>query len=325
MVIPSEILTAQASSSSLPLVLCTVLVFFHGMTDGGSLGYSGLVLPHHTNNSSALLHLTEEEGACFVSISPLAISVGTLLSIPAAELLGRKMIFLVSNVVCLLSCLALYLAPSFPVLALARATLSLGQGLTAMIAGVYLAEISTVQGRGPVSGVFMTSGVVGLLAYTALCIVIPIQFLCLIMAGHNLVLFLLVLLLPESPQWLVRHGRQQEAKDSLNRLRGGSYSGLKVEMEEIRQCVEETKSKDSFCQALTNKAFKIPFLIFTVIFFLVACCGCDTMVYYGPTIFSRLDLGLPSAQLSTLPWVGFSVGYAVSGVLMARSVRGCTL
>merc|ERR550519_2486467 len=45
------------------------------------------------------------------------------------------------------------------------------------------------------------------------------------------------------------------------------------------------------------------------------------MVFYGPTIFSQMDLGVPPSTLATLPWLGFSAGYALSSPIMARMNR----
>ena len=75
--------------------------------------------------------------------------------------------------------------------------------------------------RGPVSGCNMTSFCFGLLCYTAISSLIPISMLSLVLALHCLVVFLLILvLLPDSPQWLVRQGRDDDARESLKRLRG---------------------------------------------------------------------------------------------------------
>merc|ERR1719507_523030 len=60
----------------------------------------------------------------------------------------------------------------------------------------------------------------------------------------------------------------------------------------------------------------------SVIFICVGSCGNDTILYYGPTIFSQLSLGsLPSDHLAALPWVGFTLGYGLSSPLMARMNR----
>ena len=189
-----------------------------------------------------------------------------------------------------------------------------------MTTGVFLNEISTVKLRGPVSGCNMTSNVVGILCYTALCIVLPIQWLSLALAANSLLVIFMLLLLPESPQWLLRHDREDEAKESLRRLRGKNYPGLEVEVEEIKQCVKarEALAEASFLEAICSRTFSLPMLMFTVVFVCVALCGNDTLMFYGPTIFAQINIGISSAQLATLPWFGFSIGYATSSPLMAR-------
>jgi MFS family permease len=206
MVTPEEVLAAQATASGTRLAFYCFVTILHGMGVGSGLGYAGLMMPHHINASSPLLHLTVDQGSWFVSISPLAMLFGVLLSIPASERLGRTKVFLTSQTLNLLGYLGLYLAPSFPLLMAARSVQCFGAGFTAMTTGVYLTEISTVRMRGPVSGCNMTSNVIGILCYTALCIVLPIQLLPLVQAANCALVFVLVLVLPESPQWLVDSG-----------------------------------------------------------------------------------------------------------------------
>ena len=57
--------------------------------------------------------------------------------------------------------------------------------------------------RGPLSGANMTSNSVGLLFYSILSTLLPAQFLSIAFAAHYLLVCLLLLLLPESPQWQV--------------------------------------------------------------------------------------------------------------------------
>ena len=163
-------------------------------------------------------------------------------------------------------------------------------GLADISPGVYLAEISTVKARGPMSGCNMTAGVVGTLFYTAICIILPIRFLSLAFAVHNMVVLLMVLLLPESPQWLVRKNKEEEAKAALRKLRGSTYQGIELEVDEIRLCtkLEEATSDKSLKQTFSSRQFTVPLATFSVVFLCVGLAGNDTMVFYGPTIFSQV-------------------------------------
>ena len=71
------------------------------------------------------------------------------------------------------------------------------------------------------------------------------------------------------------------------------YPGVEVELQEIKQCVKEGDSllaskKISFWQAIQERTFRIPMATFATIFLLLGICGNDTMVFYGPTIFSQV-------------------------------------
>ena len=290
----ADVLSAQETASPLFLVFCTAVIFLHVMTTSSSLGYAGLVLPHHRDPASPLLYLTEQQGTWFVTVSPIAMNLGVFLSIPLSEWLGRKKIFLASNFCSMFGYIAVFFAPNFPVLLTARFFQVCAMGLADINPGVYLAEISTVAARGPISGCNMTAGVVGTLFYTALCIVLPIRYLSLAFVAHNLVVLMLVLLLPESPQWLVRKGKEVEAKTALLKLRGSSYQGADLEIEEIRLCSAleevETNSKESLRQTFVSRQFTVPLATFSFVFLCVGLAGNDTMVFYGPTIFSQVQI-----------------------------------
>ena len=168
--------------------------------------------------------------------------------------------YLFSNGLSCLGYLAVHLAPNFTLLLLARLAQCASMGFSMIITGVFLNEISTVKLRGPISGVNMTSNVVGILFYTTLCIFLPIQWLSLALSSHCFLVALLSLFLPYSPQWLARQGREREARAALAKLRGSTYPGLDVEMEEINHCVkeQEIKAKGSLGQALRSRSFLHP-------------------------------------------------------------------
>ena len=336
---PHQVVEAQALARSLNLLPSVAIAFLNGMGIGSNLAYAGLVLPHHTSifnsfggldpNASMmevhppLLPLNPSEASWFVSLTPVAVSLGILLSIPASEHLGRKRMYLLSNGLSCIGYLAIHLAPNFNILLLSRLAQCGSMGFSMIITGVYLNEISTVKLRGPISGINMTSNVVGILFYTVLCIFLPIQWLSLALASHCLMVAILSLFLPFSPQWLARQSRDVEARSALARLRGSTYQGIQLEMDEIKQCIkeQETNAKASLKNALQTRSFLQPMAILSVIFICVGSCGNDTILYYGPTIFNQLSLGLPSDQLAALPWVGFTLGYALSSPLMARCLR----
>ena len=75
LVTPEEVLRAQESASRSRLGLCVGVVFLHGMQCGASLGYGGLVLPHHLqpDAASGLLILDQDQASWFNSVTPVGI------------------------------------------------------------------------------------------------------------------------------------------------------------------------------------------------------------------------------------------------------------
>ena len=75
LVTPEEVLRAQESASRSRLGLCVGVVFLHGMQCGASLGYGGLVLPHHLQpaTASGLLLLDQDQASWFNSVTPVGI------------------------------------------------------------------------------------------------------------------------------------------------------------------------------------------------------------------------------------------------------------
>ena len=255
---------------------------------------SGLVLPHHVNATSPLIQLTEDESTWFAAVTPIASVLGVLISGPMAEPLGLKRVLLISNFLSSLGSLAVFFAPSFPLLVLSRLLHCIGIGMGTTTAIIYISEISTIKTRGPFVGACLTMMVVATLGYTALCIILPIQWLSLVLVGNHSLVFLLQLLLPNSPQWLVRHSREEEAKESLAKLRGSKYEGVDVEVEEIKQIIEARASlaQTSTLKALKDRSFKMPLATLSCVLMNEACAGQETFLYFGPTIFSQVALKL---------------------------------
>jgi len=318
-----EIFRLQDSGSKLGLAFCSFVILLHGAGVGAGLVYAGLVLPHHVRPDTSLVLLTEEESTWFASLTVLAMTGGVLLSIPASEKIGRKNLLLVSNLLSVVGYLVIFLATSFLLLMVGRGVQCVGMGLGVMTAGVFLSEICTVRLRGPLVGLSQTSLSIGQVLSTSLCIFLPIQFLAVVCGCYSVLVTILATLLPRSPHWLIRQGREEDTRKSLQYLRGKDYAGLDLEMIEIKNCVKQKESvkKTSALDAFKTRTFLMPLLVFSTLFFLLGMSGNDTFIFYGPTIFADIDVGIPTPVLNILPWIGFLIGYACSNPLMAKVNR----
>ena len=331
MSLPEKIIELQNEAKNGFLWFCSFVLFLHGMGIGSGLGYAGFVLSHHRycksiyppssciishfyscyfiyRKNSSLVYLPEEEATWFLSSTPLSMTLGVLTSISLSEMIGRKPLFLIANIISIIGYFMMFFSKSFMV---GRIIQSSGMGLGAITTAVYLSEVTIVRLRGPLIGTSQTACCFGLLVASILCIFIPIEFLAIVLAGNSVLVVILVMLIPESPQWLMRKDRESDARRNLLKLRGPKYPGTEEEMNEVRNCAKEKESSSSSSsESLMSRIFLCPLLMMSVIFMVLATCGSDTILFYGPTIFEKISIGIPSTVLSIFPWIGFSIGYA---------------
>ena len=197
-----SIVLAQARASRRPLLICTLTIFLHGMGCGAASAYCGLVLEDHLTHT-ALVTLSPTQAAWMVSLTPLSFGAGTLLCIPITEVLGRKTTLMLGNLISLFSFMAVFVVPAPMLLLVALTMKDIGMGISDMVGGVYLSEISTVHHRGLLSGANMTSNTAGILVYTGLSNFLPAHYLALTFVIHQAIVVALILPLPKSPHCTV--------------------------------------------------------------------------------------------------------------------------
>ena len=174
--------------------------------------YGGLTLEHHLQGDQGFITLTQEQGSWYMSIVPVLNMLGTLAGFPLGERLGRRNILVLSTLLNLAGFLVMYLSSSFLLLCLGRAVSTFGLGAGVMVPFVLISEITTIRARAPLSVVNILSLTVGIFVTYIFVFLFPPSLLIFFSSGLSLLFLLLAPLLPESPHFLVRRGRKEEAR-----------------------------------------------------------------------------------------------------------------
>ena len=113
------------------------------------------------------------------------------------------------------------------------------------------------------------------------------------------ILALLILFFPESPRWLVEHGRSNEGLKTLARLHahGNTHDAWVVaEYEQIQSSItEDGENKGGYRELFTNRSSFRRLLLTTALQASVQMTGVSAIQYFSPEIYQTIGIGTAEA------------------------------
>ncbi|AJR25822.1 MULTISPECIES: sugar porter family MFS transporter [Sphingobium] len=253
-------------------------------------------------------------------------SIGAFLAGRMADLIGRRGVMMLSAALFLVSAILAGAAGSSVIFIVARIVGGLGVGAASVISPVYISEVTPAAVRGRLSSVqqvMIISGLTGafvanfvLARYAGgstaqLWLGFPAwRWMFWLQAIPAAIYFLALLVIPESPRYLVARGQEERAQAVLTRLFGAEAASRKVV--EIRNSLAADHHRPKLSDLIDKASGKIRPIVWTGIGLAVfqQLVGINVVFYYGATLWEA---------------VGFSEDYALqtnilSGVL---SIGAC--
>ncbi|MFI6347067.1 sugar porter family MFS transporter [Streptomyces sp. NPDC050560] len=297
-----------------------------GALGGGIRGYELGVVSTALIFAKPALDLTPSTTGWVVSSALIGSLFGALGAGPLADRFGRRVLLSLAAVLYSAGILIAAFAPDAGVLIASRVVLGVAVGIATAMIPVYLSEISPALRRGTFSGLFQVMITVGVLAASLVGLAFtPIDgWRWMIGLGivPSVVMFAGALRLPESPRWLVDHGRDAEALAVLSGSR--SADEARREIEDIRTVSRETADREGerpaarvFLSLFRSRPLARLLLAGSVLGVLQQLIGINAITYYAPSVLKGIGFSDTAAVTAN---VGLSALGLIATVVMAYVV-----
>lgn len=253
-------------------------------------GYSATLLPELQRPESEI-SVTGATGSWIASLCLLPMSVGCLLGGVSVEKFGRKKAHLILSVPLLLGWIFIYFAFNLEMLLLGRILGGLSVGLMGPACSVYLSEMSDPKYRGLFLGTPSMALSIGILIIHVIGTFLSWRVTALVSCVVPFLCYLLMVMVPESPSWLLSKGKYDEAARAFKWLRGCSYDSdqeFRVMIDKQKQAqLSEADHLPFWLKLRLNirkPEFYKPFSIVFLCFFIMQLSGPNTMAFYSVNV-----------------------------------------
>ncbi len=236
-----------------------------------------------------------------------------------ADRFGRRVVMLVLAILFVVGALISAFAGTIEVLLAGRVLIGICIGVVSFVAPLYIAEIAPPHHRGKLVSLNQLAITIGILVSyivdTAYAAQGEWRWMLGLGAVPGVMLAIGMLFLPESPRWLLKSGRKQEAKAVLTRARG--RADVDHEVSEIEADLELESHTPGWSQFL-RPGFKRPLMLGIGLAVFQQITGINTVIYYAPTIFE--SAGFHSATASILATAGVGMVNVVFTIFALRVI-----
>ncbi len=295
----------EQGKSRYPLLIALVVSL-----GGFLLGFDGAVIsgavPFYKNS----LGMTDNPWLLGFSVSSIIFGsiLGNFLAGPFSDKVGRKRALIVTAILFFASALVTALAPTIDLFITGRIIGGLGVGIAILVAPMYIAELAPPQQRGRLVTFNQLNIVIGLsVAYFSNYFILNAiedpglnwRWMLGIEMVPALAYLLLLILVPESPRWLILKGRDAEAKKVMAKAGGTAHA--ESEYRNVKESLTSAANsgKATYRELFTKKMRLVMIIGFALAIFQQAS-GINAILYYAPMIFEAAGGGRDAAFLQAV-------------------------
>ncbi|KAK3102302.1 hypothetical protein FSP39_010349 [Pinctada imbricata] len=235
------------------------------------------------------------------------IGAAALFSLVAGSLVdrfGRKKVIMSASVIFTIGAVVMAMSPTDKkeILLAGRLIVGAGIGFASMSVPIYVAEAAPADIRGALVTVFQLFITIGILVSSLIAGAFSSdkvngwRYMLGLAGVPGVIQFIGFLFLPETPRWLVKMKKHDQARECLIKIRG--TSNIDKELNDIQQAVreEEMQQRHSglkiFVMMLTSQPVRKALILGCLLMVFQQLCGINTVIYYSASIL-RMS-GFPS-------------------------------
>jgi MFS family permease len=263
-----------------------------------------------------------------LSVIVAAVLLGSVISTLFAGMLsdwmGRKLLMALSGILFVLSIPMISLAHGYGPLLFGRLLQGLSAGLIGVVVPLYLAECLSAQTRGKGTGIFQWLLVTGIVAASVIGMYFSYRVDLVAKLGDAEKLFafkdvawrsifwvslppglLFVIgsfMVAESPRWLYRRGKKDQAYTALLRSRSDEQAALELKEMEETDSAEKAKSTtgQKIKESLLKRKYVIPFMLACIILACNQLTGINSIIGFNTNILIQAGLSDVTAHWGSL-------------------------
>ena len=300
---------------NLPAILwlaCAVAAL-GGFLFGFDMAVVSGVLPLVTEQFS----LSAWQQGWFVSSALVGCIAGVAVSGEIGDRYGRRPILILAAVLFLIAALGCGLLPSFSAIIVARILGGVGVGIASSMVPLYISEIAPARIRGRLVTYYQLAVTFGILvAYLSNAYLVEAaatvaegqpgwyrllfndevwRGMFIVGALPALVFMLGLLVIPESPRWLLQRGNKTEGIALLTRFVGEAEAKADVQHRQQHRGQRQAPYRDLFSPKLRRAL-----LLGLLLPFFSQFCGINAIIYYGPSILNETGVSLSNSLQSQI-------------------------
>jgi len=268
---------------------------------GGFLfGFDTAVISGVEKSIQVLWSLDKVEHGFTVASALIGTVIGALIAGRPAEKYGRKKVLQAIGLLYLTTSLVTALTPAWEPFLFFRFLGGIGVGASSVVGPMYISEISPAHNRGRLVAMFQFNVVSGiLLAFLSNYLLFGIgdnawRWMLGVQAIPSLLFFVMVFLVPESPRWLIKRNRADEAADVLKEV------GEPEVDKAVNTIKESLHSESGIRENLFNGQYNKPIFYAVVLAMFNQFSGINAIMYYAPRIFEMTGLAKDTALLQAI-------------------------